>query len=392
MHKFTTPRSGALRAPMPTLLTAALALCAITPQAFAAEPSAPPKDAKAATIGTSTKADPTPQTKTPPKPVSNETDKAAVAAADGSPAGGGSVEAAPEPTKEQTDAAKLSFDAGTKAFAEQNYSIAAVEFKKAYEQVPSPLAEYWIARALDAADAKNEGVAEVVAAYSKFLSNPGAGHVGAEQVTEAEARVVELKKLLPAQIKLVTIPSGASVLVDGKPHEGATPLELALPAGAHKFELALDGYESTMVEIDVQGGSTVEQEVSLSKVAPEPEPAPAPPEVIEPPVKRSLVPAAVTLGLGGAGLISGTLFGIMALGAKKDFNDDPTTANADTAERNALIADMSFGIALTLGITGVVLLTAQDEEAAAETAQNRRVLVAPYADKKGGGLAGFFRF
>ena len=45
------------------------------------------------------------------------------------------------------------------------------------------------------------------------------------------------------------------------------------------------------------------------------------------------------------------------------------------------------------------LATAQDDAqhpavriAAAEAAQKRRVLVAPYADRKGGGLAGFFRF
>jgi hypothetical protein len=82
----------------------------------------------------------------------------------------------------------------------------------------------------------------------------------------------------------------------------------------------------------------------------------------------------------------------MALGAKKDFKDDPTTENADTAERNALIADMSFGIALTLGITGIVLLTADDAEEAAEAAKKRKVHVAPYAGKKGGGIAGLFRF
>lgn len=376
MYKFSTPRRGAFCASMPALLTAAIALCTIAPQALAAEPAAPPTtDAKAAPVATSVK-------------TSEGVASDAQVGADRSD----SAASVAEPTAAEREAAKLSFEAGTKAFGEEDYATAAAEFRKAYEQVPSPHAEYWIARALDSADAESQNTEEVVAAYSKFLSNPGAQHAGAEKVTEAQARVVELKKRLPAKITLVTVPAGATVTIDGKPHAGATPFEIELPAGAHKFELALDGYESTMIEMDVEGGSAVEQEVTLSQEAPLPAPVSVEPEVLEPAPKRSLVPAAVTLGLGGAGLISGTLFGIMALGAKKDFNDNPTTGNADTAERNALISDMSFGIALTLGITGIVLLTAHDEEAAAETAEKRRVLVAPYADKKGGGVAGFFRF
>lgn len=390
MYKFSTPRRGAFCASMPTLLTAAIALgsvaiCVIAPEAHAAEPAAPSADAKTAPVATSTKA----QVASPTKPTSGEAEEAAQA----NPETGADSEADPavqEPTEEEREAAKLSFEAGTKAFAEEDYSTAAAEFRQAYEQIPSPHAEYWIARALDAADAQNENVGEVVAAYSKFLSNPGAEHAGADKVAEAQARVIELKKLLPARITLVTVPAGASVKIDGMTREGVTPLEVELPAGAHKFELSLEGYESTTVEMDVQGGSAVEQEVALSQQAPPP--VATEPVVATPVEKKSLVPAAVTLGLGGAGLISGTLFGIMALGAKKDFNDNPTTANADTAERNALIADMSFGIALTLGITGIVLLTAQDEEAAAETAQKRRLLVAPYASKKGGGLSGLLKF
>lgn len=391
MYKFNTPRRSAFRASMPTLLAAALALCAIAPEALAAEPAAPEKDAKAAPAATTAK---TPEAKAlaapAAKPASTDTTKAAEPKPEASTTD--ATASASEPTEAQRESAKLSFEAGTKAFAANDFATAATEFQKAYAEVPSPHAEYWIARALDSADAAHEKTAEVVAAYNKFLSNPAAQHVGADKVAEGQARVVELKKLLPAQIKLVTVPAGATVVVDGKAHEGATPFEMELPAGAHKFELSLDGYQSTMVEMDLQGGSAIEQEVTLAKVAPPAEPVATEPEVVEPAGKKSLVPAAVTLGLGGAGLISGTLFGIMALGAKKDFNDDPTTANADTAERNALIADMSFGIALTLGITGVVLLTAEDEEAAAETAKNQKFLVAPYADKKGGGLAGLFRF
>jgi hypothetical protein len=74
------------------------------------------------------------------------------------------------------------------------------------------------------------------------------------------------------------------------------------------------------------------------------------------------------VGLVGAGI--GTVFGIQALGAKSDFDKNPTSDNADKAERDALIADMSFGVALTLGITGIVLLTAGGDDSNEASGKN----------------------
>src|SRR5690606_17275561 len=119
--------------------------------------------------------------------------------------------------------------------------------------------------AKDEADPENKDAKALVDAYAKFLTNPGASHAGAERVTEAEARIVELKKLLPAQVTLTTVPEGASVIIDGQAQDGVTPLSVELPAGAHKIEIALKGFESAMVELDLEGGSTVEQEVQLTK-------------------------------------------------------------------------------------------------------------------------------
>ena len=61
--------------------------------------------------------------------------------------------------------------------------------------------------------------------------------------------------------------------------------------------------------------------------------APPPP----PPPPRSNVPAYVTLGLAGAGVVVGAVFGGLALQSKSNFNKNPTTDNADTTDRNALI-------------------------------------------------------
>lgn len=381
------------------LLSLGLLTSSLSSTAFAAEGDAAPpskaapttKAAPAPTKAATTQAPATPEAKTT-KAAPEAKEGEAESEATGAEASAETTEA-PAPTEAEREEARVAFEAGTKAFEEGNFAQAVTNFEAAYAKVPSPHVEYWIAKAKDEADPENKDAKALVDAYAKFLTNPGASHAGAERVTEAEARIVELKKLLPAQVTLTTVPEGASVIIDGQAQDGVTPLSVELPAGAHKIEIALEGFESAMVELDLEGGSTVEQEVQLTKVEPPPAPVEEPPPAVEPVVQqRSVVPAAVTLGLGGAGLISGTLFGIMALGAKKDFNDNPTTENADTAERNALIADMSFGIALTLGITGIVLLTADEDGEVAKSVKNSRVQVAPYASKKGGGLAGRFSF
>jgi hypothetical protein len=109
------------------------------------------------------------------------------------------------------------------------------------------------------------------------------------------------------------------------------------------------------------------------------------------------VPAYITLGIAGAGAIVGTIFGIKALGAKNDFDKTPTGNAADDTERNALIADMAFGVAITLGVTGVVLLTSDDGAAPAaaqheQLPKRAKLVVAPYASPEGGGAAARYTF
>jgi hypothetical protein len=90
------------------------------------------------------------------------------------------------------------------------------------------------------------------------------------------------------------------------------------------------------------------------------------------------------LGVAGVAAGLGTVFGIQALSAKDDYEKAPTASAADDVERNALIADMAWGIAITLGITGTVLLTSDDAEDASPQAKSK-LYFAPYASSQGGG-------
>ncbi|MBI3202285.1 MAG: PEGA domain-containing protein [Myxococcales bacterium] len=305
------------------------------------------------------------------------------------------------------DAARKAYQGAEKDYAAGKYAEAVAGFKKANEILPSPHAEYWIAMSLDK-QGKGEDAA---AAFEKLLGHADVSKLGDEKIEQVKKRVGELKGKQTGEVNIATTPPGASVSVDGTSQPGETPMIIKLPPGAHTITITNPGYEKQEIKVDVAAGQRLDKNVELKAAdlggapapAPAPEaPAPAEPEKAEPappPQPKSKVPAYVTLGIAGAATAVGAFFGVKALGAKSDFNDDPTTDNADTVERNALIADMAFGVAITLGVTGVVLLTSGDSEPAKEKAaktkrlpQKARFNVAPYATPSGGGAAARFVF
>ncbi len=314
-------------------------------------------------------------------------------------------DAAKKPDKKTRDAARKAYGAGEKAYGAAKYAEAYDHFKKAYGLIPSPHAQYWMAMCLD-----QEGKsAEAYAAFKTFFANPRAEKVGDEKMTSAKEAFNKLKST-PGEVNFKTTPAGASISVDGEAQMGETPMTVKIPPGDHKIAVSAAGYETQKMDITIAPGEKQEQAVTLEKAAPTPAPAPAPAapaaappatpaEPPAPPAKKSMVPAYVTLGIAGAGLIVGGIFGAKALGDKSKFNDNPTNDNADTTERDALIADMAFGVAITLGVTGVVLLTSHGSGDAAKESGSIKKLppkatlnVAPYMSPHGGGAAARLTF
>jgi hypothetical protein len=309
------------------------------------------------------------------------------------------------PDKKTKDDARKAYGEGEKLYGDGKYSEAYDSFKKADELIPSPHAQYWMAMALDKQGKKEQAIP----AYETFLANPGASKVGDDKLSEAKARLAELKSAGEAastgELNVMTNPPGASVSVDGEAQPGETPMILKLAPGPHKVSVSSPGYESVDFETDITSGKRAEKNLELKAAdiggaapVPAPEPSEQPAEPAPAAKPRSKVPAYVTLGIAGAGAIVGTIFGVKALSAKSKFNDEPTTDHADDVERNALIADMAFGVAITLGVTGIVLLTSGDsaepaKEGKAKSLPKRAKLqVAPYMSPTGGGAAAHWTF
>lgn len=108
---------------------------------------------------------------------------------------------------------------------------------------------------------------------------------------------------------------------------------------------------------------------------------------VDAPVPRSNLPVYVALGVAGAGVAIGTVYGLTALGAQSDYAKQPTAANADSADRAALVADVAFGVAFASGVTALVLFLSNDR-----APQRRSAVVTPMVGPSGGGVAGVLRF
>jgi len=264
-------------------------------------------------------------------------------------------------------AAKRHYGEGDKKYKAGDFAGALTEFKAANEIKSTPQAERYIGMTED-----NLGhYAAAAEWYDKFLA-----HVPDKLVSEGEEikkRDAEIKAL-PGKVHVETTPPGANVTVDGKPQSSPAPTDIELPPGPHAIKLNAPGRLEVARLVDVAFASTQTVSVTLEEAPPPPPPPPAPVAVAPPPPAappppppepRSKVPAYITGGLAVAAAGVGTVFGIIALNDKSDFNKTPTTQIADNGDTHSLVSDMAFGVAITFGVTSAVLFLTKDEAPAA---------------------------
>jgi PEGA domain-containing protein len=264
-------------------------------------------------------------------------------------------------------AAKKHYSDGEKKFKAGDFAGALADFKVANDVKSTPQAERYIGLCEDSLGHPLEAASW----YDKFLT-----HVPeklASQGDEIRKRETELRAL-PGKVHVESNPAGATVTIDGKAQPAPTPTDVELAPGPHTVRFTEPGHLPSEKQIDVSFASTQSVAADL-----EPEPAApaapaAPPAVAEappaavpsppPPEPRSMVPAFVTGGLAVVAVGVGTVFGVLALNDKSDFDKNPTTKTADDGDTHALIADMAFGVALTFGVTSAVLFLTKDEQPA----------------------------
>lgn len=312
--------------------------------------------------------------------------------------------AAEDPEKAKLTEAKKHYGDGESKFKAGDYAGALSDFQAADSVKATPQAARYIGLCHD-----NLGhFADAVTAYERFLANVPAKM--ATQGDEIRARVTAIKQL-PGKIHVASEPAGAGIAVDGKPQPGATPADVEIPPGHHTLHLTASGHDAVDKDVDVTFASKQDVKVTLPTSAP---PPPVPPPVVattpEPtapaapppaPPARSTVPAWITGGLAVAAAGVGTVYGIMALSDHSKFNSTPTEALADDGENKALISDMAFGVAVTLGVTSAVLFLSHDDTpppaAASATPRAKRadavtITPTPIITQHGAGAGALIRF
>lgn len=281
---------------------------------------------------------------------------------------------APPPSRADLASAKKHYGAGEKKFKAGDYAGAESDFKAANDIKATPQTERYMGLCEDALG----HFPAAVDWYEKFLAHvPVKMAVEGDEIRKRDTEV----KALPGKVHVDSNPPGATVAIDDKPQAAPTPMDAEVPPGPHTVKLTEPGRLPAQKEIDVPFAS--QQVVSADlEVEPPPPPPPPPPPVATnvppppppappppPPEPRSKVPAYVTGGLAIVAAGVGTVFGVMALHDKSDFDKNPTTATADNGDTHALIADMAFGVALTFGVTSAVLFLTRDEAPAASSAK-----------------------
>ncbi len=317
------------------------------------------------------------------------------------------------PTGKELAEAKKHFGEGEKAFGKGDFKDALDHFKAAEAIKAAPATTRYMALCLD----RLGQFRDAAVAFESFI---GAAHGVKKptknlpkQIEEAEARLSEIKKL-PAKLRISATPEGTVFKLDDQPAEAKVPADVEVKPGKHTVRFEAADHVATSVEVEASFAETKDVTTALEKKAeppappvtektPEPPPPPPPP----PPEPRSKVPAYVTGGLALASVGLGTAFGILALKDKSEFDknlNNPTLAEeiANRGDNRALVADMAFAAALTLGVTSLVLFLTKDETVVEtkaghayttkKAAKKKVPVIVPIATPNGGGAGAVFQF
>jgi tetratricopeptide (TPR) repeat protein len=274
------------------------------------------------------------------------------------PAAGEAKEVDPSTLDDPKEKAKAYYKRGKVRHEDGNFQGALEDFLGAYNAMPNPGVYISISSCYE----KLENFQEAVNYLEKYLEEkPNAGNI----VTVKEK--LEELKATPGKVEIKSTPPGASVTLNGEDTELVTPAQLELPGGDHAMALNLEGYimETRAFTVPIGGEVTVDVELTSTE-AKAGEALPLPTEGMdmdfdedEKPKKAAKVGPEVwaMAGVAGAGLVSATIFGLLALSeqSKFDKSDQTDQDSADKGKAFAVVCDVSWGVAAAAAITGTVL-------------------------------------
>jgi len=262
---------------------------------------------------------------------------------------------------------------GYDALERKDYATAADRFRHADALVHAPTISVDFARAL-------VGLGRLVEAQERYQlvireGVPKGSPASWKQALEdAQKEVADLEPRLSWIVIHVMGPLDPEVTIDGvKIPEGSIGARRAADPGKAEVRATAPGFEEASESVTLREGDEQTVTLVLKKSATqhpaEAEPPPAVPQVDQ--HGSSHLPAWIAFGVGGAGLVLGSVTGIWALGAHSDLDaagPSGTCHPKDGTEEHEMRSDLSryhtlgtisgvgFAIAIAGAATGAVLL------------------------------------
>ncbi len=312
--------------------------------------------------------------------------------------------------KDKKEIAKQAFADGKKAFEEEDYEGALEQFMLANDTLPNPFVYIKIGECYE----KMGNVPEAITWHEKYLEEKP----DAANAKEVQAKIDELKNM-PGTVAATSTPEGASLVLDEEDTGKVTPAEIEAAPGQHTLVFKLDGYVEDSKTFEMTPGGSQEIVVELAQAEEEMISEEYPDEEIEEeggeemPVEEDVEPAKVNkgvwaaAGIAGAGIISATVFGILALNKEADFEDEkdqgPDEGETYSEYRDrldgikskgkgfAIACDVSWGVAAGATLAGIIVYYVTKPKPGKEKKVSN-LSIAPLLSSKSTGAAVGFNF
>ena len=281
--------------------------------------------------------------------------------------------------------AREHFQRGVKLYEEDDFRTALIEFKRAYELSPNSTllfnignSYYQLREYADALRALEQYVREVGTAIPK------------DSRVQVDREIEDLRGRV-AHVTFQSNVAGAQLAMD-ETKLGTLPFPQAqiVSAGRHRLEISKPGYKTVTKDVDIAGGDNVTVPFDL-KVEDVPG-AVAIGSVAKPNHTASII----VLSVGVAGIVLGTVGGILAISSKSNLDDQcsgktcprSSQSDVDAFSRNGAISTVGFSVGAAALVAGGLLFWWESAKAhdATRTGSNAWLTVRP----GGAGLVGQF--